>query len=508
MSSPPLHLVVFSKDRAFQCTALLLSLDLYMSPAPTSLTVIYKASSPFFLEGYHELEEARRVGSRNNDCKSERNEGREIGRALEGGNKLTTSAAPSPVCLPASEGREGRKEREGGGQEEEVGERVWAIHTKLHPGISYSHTLDKALHAPPLLFHRTLGTAGFLFERDETKNDDWHYPWDLCGSIYRLQDARAVIEELIPLHHDGTLASGPNQLEVWGNDALHKQAAAAAVDHHHYLLHRECKICTRHLSTSLHPSPYPRTPALKPWRHGGGRAPPSPSFPTPSAPGATPASTSAISSSPLPPPPLPPSLVSVLLPVHNGDGALGKALRSVMREEDCEEYRLEILVIDDASTDQSSEVVRHGQSESTIKRREQEAAADAAAHRAMGRLLGKDVPLSAVTALRRPDAVATSLSLLTQAVDLLLLLLPSFLRSLSFSSPTETVVRREEEGGEEEEKRVGCLQVESDVQGRLRAIAALGIGHMGLAAMPLLQRVQEATRRRGKEEEKRGGNGL
>jgi len=213
MSSPPLHLVVFSKDRAFQCTALLLSLDLYMSPAPTSLTVIYKASSPFFLEGYHELEEARRVGSRNNDCKSERNEGREIGRALEGGNKLTTSAAPSPVCLPArfvpedalggfasalaavmegwtEGGREsGRKDRKegdeeeeeayvmwlvddflfhspldttpfltllspkrgkggeegerGGGQEEEVGERVWAIHTKLHPGISYSHTLDK-----------------------------------------------------------------------------------------------------------------------------------------------------------------------------------------------------------------------------------------------------------------------------------------------------------------------------------------------------------------------------
>lgn len=69
-------------------------------------------------------------------------------------------------------------------------------------------------------------------------------------------------------------------------------------------------------------------------------------------------------------------------------------------------------------------------------------------------------------------------------------------------------MRREEEGGKEEEKRVGCLQVESDVQGRLRAIAALGIGHMGLAAMPLLQRVQEATRRRGKEEEKRGGNGL
>ncbi len=57
---------------------------------------------------------------------------------------------------------------------------------------------------------------------------------------------------------------------------------------------------------------------------------------------------------------------------------------------------------------------------------------------------------------------------------------------------------------EEEEKRVGCLQVESDVQGRLRAIAALGIGHMGLGGMPLLQRVQQATRKREKEEESRG----
>ena len=124
------------------------------------------------------------------------------------------------------------------------------------------------------------------------------------------------------------------------------------------------------------------------------------------------------------------------------------------------------------------------------------------------------VPLSAVTALRRPEAAATSLPLLTQALDLLLLLHPAFLRSLPSSpQPEEEVeeeaeeeeeegrVKKEEEGreeGEEEERRVGCLQVESDVQGRLQAIAALGIGNLGIGAMPLLQRVQEATATRKK----------
>ena len=122
------------------------------------------------------------------------------------------------------------------------------------------------------------------------------------------------------------------------------------------------------------------------------------------------------------------------------------------------------------------------------------------------------VPLSAVTALRRPEAAATSLPLLTQALDLLLLLHPAFLRSLPSSpQPEEEVeeeaeeeeeegrVKKEEEGreeGEEEERRVGCLQVESDVQGRLQAIAALGIGNLGIGAMSLLQRVQEATRKK------------
>jgi len=47
--------------------------------------------------------------------------------------------------------------------------------------------LPQAMHPPRLLFHPSLGMAGFLFKRDEKKNDDWHYPWDLCGSIYRVR---------------------------------------------------------------------------------------------------------------------------------------------------------------------------------------------------------------------------------------------------------------------------------------------------------------------------------
>ena len=185
-----------------------------MSPAPTSLTVVYKASSPFFLKGYQELEAARREGCRDNDGERDGSEVTEVGRTLEGGNKLTTPAASLSLCIPTrfvpedafgkfasalatvmagwtkegkKNGREGGKEEEEEEEEEEVeeacvmwlvddllfhapfdstpfltllkrkrggeeggregdiegGERIWAIHSKLHPGISYSHTLDK-----------------------------------------------------------------------------------------------------------------------------------------------------------------------------------------------------------------------------------------------------------------------------------------------------------------------------------------------------------------------------
>ena len=66
----------------------------------------------------------------------------------------------------------------------------------LPPSLPFS--LSQALHPPRLLFHRSLGTAGFLFKRDEKKNDDWHYPWDLCGSIYRLRGMPSFPPSLPP----------------------------------------------------------------------------------------------------------------------------------------------------------------------------------------------------------------------------------------------------------------------------------------------------------------------
>jgi len=207
MPPPPrkLHLVAFSKDRAFQCTALLHSLDLYLSPAPASLTVLYTASSPFFLEGYRELEAARREGCRGKEGEEGRNDSPNGRRKEENDHSVIGSSTSSPLCIPTTfvhedtlggfapalasvmdgwkkEGTEGGREegeeeayvmwlvddllfhasfdatpflallsstrgkdggrdggREGGKEEEDV----WAIHPKLHPGISYSHTLDK-----------------------------------------------------------------------------------------------------------------------------------------------------------------------------------------------------------------------------------------------------------------------------------------------------------------------------------------------------------------------------
>lgn len=55
---------------------------------------------------------------------------------------------------------------------------------KLNPSICYSHTNDKLISLPKFCKLDDNQTY-FYFRRSETELD-WNYPFDFCGSIYRL----------------------------------------------------------------------------------------------------------------------------------------------------------------------------------------------------------------------------------------------------------------------------------------------------------------------------------
>jgi hypothetical protein len=73
------------------------------------------------------------------------------------------------------------------------GPQTLGVHLKLSPNIQYSHTNDKLIRLPKTMRPEPLSPSfldhsqmGIFFKRDET-NFDWNYPFDFCGSIYRLE---------------------------------------------------------------------------------------------------------------------------------------------------------------------------------------------------------------------------------------------------------------------------------------------------------------------------------
>ena len=89
----------------------------------------------------------------------------------------------------------------------------FCVHTKLHPGISYSHSSQKVCLPPQPL---TTVSGGSLLKYDlSSGKSDWRYPFDLCASIYRLDDLKLLFTFPSPV--DAISFTNPNTLEVCGN---------------------------------------------------------------------------------------------------------------------------------------------------------------------------------------------------------------------------------------------------------------------------------------------------
>ena len=62
-----------------------------------------------------------------------------------------------------------------------------AVHLKLYAGITYSHTNNKLMGIPKLVPAFPESMKWLKFKRENGKMD-WNYPFDFCGSIYRLEN--------------------------------------------------------------------------------------------------------------------------------------------------------------------------------------------------------------------------------------------------------------------------------------------------------------------------------
>jgi hypothetical protein len=92
---------------------------------------------------------------------------------------------------------------------------LYGVHTKLHPGICFSHASTRAC-LPPLLQCVGEGILGFNFR---SSNADWAYPFDLCGCVYRAVDVGRILS-LIKVRDGASGCRNPNVFEVSGNSVM------------------------------------------------------------------------------------------------------------------------------------------------------------------------------------------------------------------------------------------------------------------------------------------------
>lgn len=95
--------------------------------------------------------------------------------------------------------------------------KIYCMHMKLYPGICYSHTNNKLVSIPKFT-HVENQTKYLKFRRSETQYD-WNYPFDFCGSIYRLNSIISIID----LCEEPNKMLKPNTFEFIGNMTIKKK---------------------------------------------------------------------------------------------------------------------------------------------------------------------------------------------------------------------------------------------------------------------------------------------
>ena len=287
------HVIVFSKDRAFQLHEYLRTLKLHLSPSSSShyhlrISVLYHAPPGSRFGASYE-----RVRALHPDVSfhAERS-GAEFSAALcelvaSSSEATSAAAATAPnVCagnrfvLFGVDDALFFADFDLGLAAHFMRHRPshWGFHLKLHPGICWCHPADKRATVPSLQSLRFPVAAGELQARgapdapvqqysepvlcfdvggggsgnDVRGTHDWVYPWELCGTVYRQADAQAMLAALAAqataatalatsVRGTATAAdplSHPNLLEASGAKLLQGGTTADAV-----ALRRRARVC-------------------------------------------------------------------------------------------------------------------------------------------------------------------------------------------------------------------------------------------------------------------------
>ena len=287
------HVIVFSKDRAFQLHEYLRTLKLHLSPSSSShyhlrISVLYHAPPGSRFGASYE-----RVRALHPDVSfhAERS-GAEFSAALcelvaSSSEATSAAAATAPnVCagnrfvLFGVDDALFFADFDLGLAAHFMRHRPshWGFHLKLHPGICWCHPADKRATVPSLQSLRFPVAAGELQARgapdapvqqysepvlcfdvggggsgnDVRGTHDWAYPWELCGTVYRQADAQAMLAALAAqataatalatsVRGTATAAdplSHPNLLEASGAKLLQGGTTADAV-----ALRRRARVC-------------------------------------------------------------------------------------------------------------------------------------------------------------------------------------------------------------------------------------------------------------------------
>lgn len=250
----------------------------------------------------------------------------------------------------------------------------------------YSHPSGKVCRPPPLLVKELSSgcdkTVRYLSYRLSSGCFDWNYPFDLCASIYRLQDVSTLID-LISQREELT---GPNRLEYLGNEWFRSHLNPSlgyttclcpdkcmvvvitvnrwVILYEYYKFNMICRVQTEFphvpvyssscalpdLNSLLSPDDQQIDLDLMQYRHT--------IFPAvhignivfqPPLPTSPPFIISTSTSIPTPPPE-----VSVLVPVLNGEKYLRTCLNSLLTPQGLRSF--EVLILDDGSQDSSWEI--------------------------------------------------------------------------------------------------------------------------------------------------------
>mmetsp|Transcript_25090 Transcript_25090/g.60352 ORF Transcript_25090/g.60352 Transcript_25090/m.60352 type:complete len:376 (+) Transcript_25090:131-1258(+) len=97
--------------------------------------------------------------------------------------------------------------------------KILGYHLALHPNVTFCQPSGKKAIVPSDMSLIASGARDSMRFRRILGTEDWNYPWNLCGGIYRGSDSLAVLKCIES--KSGRLAFGhPNHFEVNGNIAI------------------------------------------------------------------------------------------------------------------------------------------------------------------------------------------------------------------------------------------------------------------------------------------------